>query len=249
MESVQQQLARLMTVCADAELRFDDGVLPANSGMLSVFSSVLRDAVEVHTSAPSECNLAPSSSTTSKTIVLPIQGLTKAQWLQASLFWYPVDPAPVVQTWQEVELLLRVGSRFDLRPVLQKAGNFLTAHVGQLTAANSSSSTSTSSNDLRIWTWLLLADELRLTSSLPALIKRAVDVDLAGCSNLDNTRGLSAGTLQRQLAAAVPAVSRGPTTMYCTSPMCLGLSNRAQLSSCWKCPHCSTAYNADGWPV
>lgn len=245
MESVQQQLERLMTVCADAELRFDDGVLSANSGMLSVFSSVLRDAVEVHTSARGAAVGKLPPSTTSKTVVLPMQGLTKAQWLQAALFWYPVEPAPVVQYWQEVELLLRIGSRFDLRPLLQKAGDFLAANVGQLTAANSSSS----NLDLRIWKWLLLADELHLTSSLPALINRAVDIDLAGCRNLGNTQGMSAATLQRLLAAAAAVVTtategtvpfRGTAPMYCTSQTCQRGWVRAQLTPCWQCPDCST---------
>jgi len=245
MESVQHQLERLMQVCADAELHFDDGVLPANSTMLSVFSNVLCDAVEVHTSAPAGDNLPRGSSTTSKTMVLPMQGLLKAQWLQAAPFWYPVDPAPIVQTWQEVELLLRIASQFDLRPVLQKAGDFLAANVGQLKATNSSSSSSSSSKDLCIWTWLLLADELRLSSSLPALISGAVEVDLAGCSNLDNTQGLSAGTLQRLLAAAATVAlpsGKENTARYCTSSTCTsrGAWGRKPMTMYWKCPHCST---------
>lgn len=203
MDSVEQQLKELMSIDADTELRFDDGILPANSTVLSFFSSVLRAAIESHSAGGTK-------SSSSSTIVIPMQGLTVQQWLAVAPFWHPVEPAAVVKTWAQAELLLRVGSWFDLRPVMPKAVKFLAANVGKLTApskpSGAASGSSSDSNDASVWKWLLLADELHLTTCIPALVKRAVLVDRAGCSELAIIQGLSTGTMQKLVAelAVIP---------------------------------------------
>lgn len=225
MQTVQQQLEALMGLNADTELRFDDGVLPANSYVLSFFSSVLRNAVEAQQAADQEEG-------SSSSISIPMAGITKAQWLQAAPFWHPVEPAPAVQ-WDNLELLLKIGSRFDLRLVLFQASEFLAANVKELHAPlgpSFESSTPHSASwtgsigdgafdepcsvvltgsaavpDLSVWKWLRLADELRL-GCMPAHVTQAVAVDRAGCSNLANTQGLSAATLQRMVAALAGGV-------------------------------------------
>lgn len=140
-----------------------------------------------------------------------------------------------MQSWEQADLLLTVGSRFDLRPVLDRASDFLAANVDKLTASNSSSSTgalpkrssiahgyvssgSSSGGSSRrasiqegqgVWKWLHLADELRLTSCIPALVKRAVGIDRKGCRNAASTQGLSAATLQQMVTElATPSASR-----------------------------------------
>ena len=105
--------------------------------------------------------------------------------------------------------MLRIGSRFDLLPVLQKAGDFLRSNMHQLQpASSSSSSTSTNNKNLCIWKWLLLADELRLSSSLPALINRAVEIDREGCKDTANTPGQ--GLKDK-------SISNSPQAMPCTA--------------------------------
>jgi hypothetical protein len=194
MDSVQKQVESLMSLNPDTELQFDDGILPANSNVLCFFSSVLRGAIEAHSAGGSD----------SSTIVIPMNGLSKGQWLEVAPFWHPVEPAAVVETWAEAKLLLRVGSRFELRPALDKASEFLTANVDKLTVTSSTGSTnSSSSSEMSLWKWLQLADELRLSSCLPALVNRVVSVDRDGCSILANTQGLSAATLQQLVATLV----------------------------------------------
>jgi hypothetical protein len=222
MDSLQQQLEDLMSIDADTELRFDDGVIQANSTLLSVYSSVLRAAVAAeHNSA--------GGNKSSSTIVMPMPGLTKQQWLDVAPFWHPVEPAAVITTWTETELLLRIGSRFNIRPVMQKAAcllstvDFLAANVDKLAAPSKpsstaagaaaliaveagSSSSSSDSNDASVWKWLLLADELQLTTCIPALVKTAVLVDRASCSTLAIIQGLSTSTMQKLVAelAVIP---------------------------------------------
>jgi hypothetical protein len=227
MDSVQKQVECLMRLNPDTELQFDDGSLPANSNMLSFFSSVLRGAVQ----APS----AGGSSNSSSTIVIPMKGLTKVQWLEVAPFWHPVGPAAVVKTWAEAELLLRVGSRFDLRPALDKASEFLTANVDKLTVT-SSNPTGSSTAGKSLWKWLQLADELRLSGSLPTLVKRAVDVDWDGCSKIENIQGLSAATLQQLVMTLVAFTEMGKnitTQMPCRH--CNGYTLQKQFSRCTVC--------------
>ena len=118
-----------MRLNADTELRFDGGgVLPANSYVLSFFSSVLRGATEAQSAADSN----------SSTIVTPMNGVTKAQWLAVAPFWYPIKPPAVVKTFKELDLVLTIGSRFDLQPALDRASDYLTANAIELEASDSS---------------------------------------------------------------------------------------------------------------
>jgi len=82
--------------------------------VLSVFSSVLRGAVEAHT-AGSNASKGDSSRST-----IPIEGLTREEWLQVAGFLYPVVPAPKIKDWQQAEFLLEVGRRYGLSLVLDK---------------------------------------------------------------------------------------------------------------------------------
>jgi hypothetical protein len=260
MASVDQQLEDLMRLNADTELRFDDGgVLPANSYVLSFFSSVLRGAVEAaeaHAASRKRSSSSSASNSRSSTKVIPVQGVTKKQWLTVAPFWHPVTPPAVVKTWGEAELLLRIGSRFDLRPALDKGSEFLAANADKLTASqpartrkcvmyeaagidsdmedywdsesedssdddcssdggDSSSHAGPDGNEV-VWKWLRFADELHLTTCLPALVKQAVKVDRAGCRVTANTQGLSAATLQQLVAElAAPVVpARSGTGFY-----------------------------------
>jgi hypothetical protein len=230
-----------MSLNADTELRFDDGDLEANSKVLSFFISVLCNAVEAHSAG--DVNSSTSTSNSSSTnIVIPMEGVTKQQWLAVAPFWHPVNPAPVIKTWAEAELLLRIGSRFELHPALDKARDYLTANMDKLTPSplfggtSVFGSTSTSSfnpfgapagstvtftlgtpapatscfgasssagrpmADSCVWKWLLIADELCLSSCIPALIEKAIAIDRPGCRSLTNTQGLSAPVLQQLIA-------------------------------------------------
>lgn len=84
MDALQQQLEELMSFRADTELQFEDGTVEANSTILSFFSSVLRGAVEAHTAAA-----AKGSETTKTRLVIPIDGVSREEWMQvkASRFW------------------------------------------------------------------------------------------------------------------------------------------------------------------
>lgn len=86
MGSVEQQVEMLMSLNADTELLFDDGVLKANSNVLSFFSRVLRNAIEAHSARD-------ANSSNSTTIVIPMEGVIKKQWLAVAPFWHPYQPS------------------------------------------------------------------------------------------------------------------------------------------------------------
>ena len=54
-----------------------------------------------------------------------MEGLTTKQWLHVAPLWQPVTA--VVETWDQLELALEIGSRYDLRPALDQANDFLAA--------------------------------------------------------------------------------------------------------------------------
>jgi hypothetical protein len=214
MDSLQQQVERLMSLNADTELRFDDGVLKSNSNVMSVFSSVLCNAIEAHSAGDDNNNNSSSStnSCNSGTIVIPMDGVTKEQWLNVAPFWHPLKQSPVVKSCDEAELLLDIGSRFELHPVVENACAYVTANADGLFGAryfkfeNVDHDISPGS----VWKSLLKADGLHLTSCIPALVKRATAIDRPGCSNLANIQELSAPILQQlvvELAPVPPSVS------------------------------------------
>jgi len=178
---VQRQLEELIGLNADVELQFSDGSLSCNSTVLSVFSSVLRGAVEAHT-AGSNASKGDSPRST-----IPVEGLTREERMQVAGFLYPVVPAPTIKDWQEAEFLLEAGKRYGLSLVLHKVDKYLASRaVSMVTAADSPA---------HIWRWIRLADEAGLQQCLPRLIGYAVDKDQGGCSG-PNLQGLSATALR-----------------------------------------------------
>jgi hypothetical protein len=213
MDALQQQLEDLMSFRSDTELQFEDGTLEASSTVLAFFSSVLRGAVEAHSAATGTGNSAVASSCSGakqqeKKIVIPVEGVSKQEWLQVAPFWYPVKPAAVVADWEQAELLLKVGSMFDLQPVLQAADAFI--------AANASKHLTGKQPEAAIWKWVVLADKSCLRDSVPVLSKLAVFLDRAGCSAADKLQSLSAVTLRE----FVRVLSSKQSEIYCSYCKC-----------------------------
>lgn len=127
-----------------------------------------------------------------------------AYWLQAAPYWHPVSSVPALQTWEQVEVLLKVGSRFDLQPVLQKADSYITANCSQLLKQ--------AGGPTYIWKWIQLADKSCLQGSLPVLASRVVELDRASCSEAENMQGLSALFLQKLVAV----LCASKVTLPCT---------------------------------
>jgi hypothetical protein len=135
-----QSLDELVSFGADVELLFSDGSLMASSTALGLFSSVLRGAVEANAGAAARSNGASNSnsnsnsSSTHAVASIPVEGITKAEWLEVASFWYPIVPAPTICGWVQAELLLKVAVRFDIATVLHKVDLCLQQHAGAMTA-------------------------------------------------------------------------------------------------------------------
>lgn len=123
--------------------------------------------------------------------MIPIEGVSREEWLEVAPFWHPVKQPAVVKNWEQAELLLKVGSKYDLQPVLHAADAYITANVGKLK--------NQPWNDVHIWKWVVLADQSCLQTCLPLLAKQAVMVDRVGCSEAGNLQSLSAPTLRQLL--------------------------------------------------
>lgn len=181
------QLAEQIALNADVGLQFDDGsTLMVSSAFISVFSSVLRGAVEANRGAAAEGTNTSTSSATSSASAIPINGVTKAEWLQAASFWYPVVPSPDITDWKQAELLLRIGTQFDIPLLLHKVGTHL--HDKLLTM------TTLANSEANIWHWIKQADKAGLRV-LPAMLRHVVLVDRPGCVQNENLQGLSSATL------------------------------------------------------
>ena len=180
-DTMQQQLQELMQYDADVQLKFDDGDLPGKSYLLGLHSSVLQGAVEAGTAAA-------VSNEDSRMATIPMPDIAKQDWMQVAAFLYPVVPPPVISSWSQLEVLLKVASRFDLKQLLHRADAYITAHAGKLVADPKS--------ELCVWKWLRLADKAGLQQCLPVLVDKVVAIDRAACKGLANLQGLSLSVVQ-----------------------------------------------------
>jgi len=217
----------LIAFGADVELQFSDGTLMANSTALSLFSSVLRGAVEANAGKVSGNSSGTPNSSSSrphkqrkKDNSIPMEGVKKEEWLQVAAFWYPVVPAPTIESWQQAELLLRVGSQFDLQLVLHKVDLYLREHANELTAGAYAGgfafagSSASAPETQTVWKWLQLADKSGLTECLAALGARAAEVDWRACGSDENLQGLSIAAMKELIKAMVP--KHRPNCSSCT---------------------------------
>jgi hypothetical protein len=181
-------LGDLIALNADVKLCFDDGsTLDVNSAFISVHSSVLRGAVEATGS-------------------IPIAGVSKEEWLEAAAFWYPVVPSPEISCRDQAELLLKVGSKFDIQLVLHKVDLYLKPRARLMQSGADTDPAS-------IWRWIRLAETAGLTVCLSKLADRAVAVDRAGCEDRQKLDGLSKGMLM-EIVMALSRAGRGAANQH-----------------------------------
>jgi hypothetical protein len=205
-------LEELMCWMVDTVLKFDDGELQCNSAVLGMCSSVLRGAVEAASSSNSSSSGAKPAS-----IQIPMQGATKEEWLETAAFWYPVVPAPLVAGWEQAELLLKVAARYDIQCVLHKVDLWLSSKASYMKASSATAESKEPPPADSVWRWLHLADKSGLTVCLPAIARRAVELDRAGCSS-DKLQqlGLSNGALLQMVAALAASPAVQSIEKYCS---------------------------------
>jgi len=179
----------------------------ASAATLGMLGSVLRGALEVDTAANAAAASSSVTSTPSDSCrapVIPMKGTTKSQWMQVAAFLYPVVPSPEITSWKQLELLLEVGSRYDLQLVLHKVDLYLCAKARTMSADVASEEC--------VWSWLWKADKAGPTMCLEAVARRAVAVDRSGCGKAENQQGLSPAALKALVNALTPVPSPRNTT-------------------------------------
>lgn len=210
--ALPQKVEDLLAMDADVQLTFSDGTLMANSTMLRMTSPVLRNALEAHTAGAAGLHLLSSSSnnnkgnrsstslstsstttTSNSTATIPIEGVTKEDWLKAAAFVYPVVRPAKVTGLSQAELLIRVGSKFDMPLVLHRVDEHLAeaAKDDMICLPNN------------IWKFLHLADEAGLKLCIPELTDRAVRVDASSCASAEHKQRLSHTALEHLVDSLV----------------------------------------------
>lgn len=183
---LQQTLENLMSIDAEVRLDFSDGYLMASSTALRMASPVLRNALEAHTAGAgsgadnsgSSAKTSASSSSNGAVATIPIDGVTKEEWLEVAAFVYPVVPAPKFASLDQAVRVLGVASKYDLQLALTKVDEYLAASASVMVGRQGSPS--------NIWRFIQLADDAGLEVCLQVLAARAVDVDRRGCAAASN---------------------------------------------------------------
>jgi hypothetical protein len=188
-----------LTVPSDVELSFDDKVMPGHSQLLSLWSKVLKEAIETGSSQG-------ASAVTKEThqLSIPMNGTSSIDWLKVVPFIYPPHGGEATVTWHNVKALLVLGDKYDMPGLACKALKFLDTHQAEMNAIDK--------DHKYIWKWILLLDHTAASNQslvLKACIKRAASGSLKNTCTRENMKGLSRDAVE-MLAAALAGTSLLP---------------------------------------
>lgn len=117
-----------------------------------------------------------------------MDGTNKEDWLLAMALIYPVRP-PQAITWDNVEVLVKLGDKYGMPAFLQRFSSFLEFRMEDLVLLPNSK--------LFLWNWIFTADRYCMPGTAKALINsQAYAADLMGACPQNRLHELSSGTLQ-----------------------------------------------------
>ena len=194
-----------LEVNPDVILQFDDGAVPGHSQLISLWSKVLREAVDT-----GYYGRAASGLEYDHPFKLPMVGTRSADWLKVVPFIYPGDGAEV--TWDNLEALLVLGDKYDMPHLASRAAKFLNTHVAELN--------SNEEDDKYIWNWIYLLDRAAGAnrSLCDSCISRVATYFKVTCTS-ENMKGLSRGAVERLASALAGTLTHlDSTRRFC--PRC-----------------------------
>eukprot|EP00775_Hariotina_reticulata_P011739 gene11739-11884_t len=123
-------------------------------------TSVIKDVIET-----TDTSSSGSTGAWSGMKIIPLPGTTKEQWMQIAPFLYPsaADVAEAAVTWTNLEAVLVLGNKYDMKGLMRKGSAFLKANSSQLDK-------NTGGNRFA-WKWLKLIGQLGLDELLWCCIK------------------------------------------------------------------------------
>ena len=209
----QVLLLDLLKEDPDLELKFEDGTaLVAHTVLLSMASGVLKTAIQAERGACSAALPTTIAASTSRPAIFSItlEGTSKEEWLEAMEFVYPVSPPPII-SFDNLELLFVLGSKYDMPCLLTHAGQFLTQNTKQLVHSPADS-------PLLVWKWLKLADHAGVSDACKACVTKLLEVPVKGLSvDAEELQGFSPLTLKWLVAEMGKLVTGlGPGTAFCS---------------------------------
>lgn len=192
-------------------------------------SPVLADALEVHTAGAGDNNNDTSAKTTAASssngavATIPMDGVSKEEWLEVAALVYPVVPPAKIANLGHAEKL-RVAVKYDIELLLHKVDRYVKVAAKNMTSSQGSPRS--------IWKFIQLADEASLVQCIPALTERAVDMDMQSCASLNF-----------KLEAPGEAVALNPS-----APHLPGESKLGNGSGGWpSCRNCGSGHMGWAW--
>ena len=201
----QTALLKKMEKNPDVILRFSDNKeLPGHSQILAQWSEVLGEA--------SELALKDGGK-------VPMEGTKSEDWLKIAAFMYPTEQQAKV-TWENLEALLVLGTKYDMKHISSRADEFLDSNIRDLTGHYAEAPNF-------VWKWIKFLDapssETLDPFHLDSYIWKAATAFKSTCS-LKNMNGLSSSTLAKVAAALADTWDK--TCPVCEEVQILGFPRR-----------------------
>jgi hypothetical protein len=173
-----------------------------HANILSMSSSVLRSVIEA------AGDVSKSSHTDCMKVTIALPGTSKQQWMQIAPFLYPpaADVAEAVVDWDNLEAVLVLGHKYDMKGLLRKGSDYLKENVSCMVGDDSS--------NMFVWKWLRLTACLGLTEPLDECIQQMASLYCHQRVVKEHIEGLPAGIYMRlMLQACEWSVSSQATTV------------------------------------
>ena len=203
--------SQYMEVDPDIELRFDyDKIVPGHSQVLSLSSNVLKEAIKAGSGGASDTKQCLLS--------IPMQGTCSTEWLRVVPFFYPGEQPEV--TWDNVEVLLVLGNKYDMPDLESRAAKFLDAHHQELNSIEQDSK--------YIWKWILLLDNAAAgKESLYENCIQRLTVYFRNTCTRENMKGLSKEAVEMLASALAGTMTfKNPIDLRGVCPCCTALGCR-----------------------
>jgi hypothetical protein len=165
-----------------------------HANILSMTSLVFRDVIE--STSPVAASLFESSSERGSKMVIPLPGTTKEQWMQIAPFLYPPAAVPFEAkvTWDNLEAVLVLGHKYDMKYLFGEGSKFLIANM------NSADGTPCSSQ--YVWKWLRVCACFGLDDLLDKCIARMQFLYNGAAVHEQHLEGLPYEALKRLMLLA-----------------------------------------------
>jgi len=211
----------------DVALQLSDGtIIPVHRWILELSSTLLQDVL-THCPTPDEQRTEACGPDQQPLTVIPVPGDDRLAWVFALKLLYPVSQMrrPPI-TWSNIDRILALADKWNMSSVMKVCEDFLLLPTTTFSLSESDPSC--------VWTWLIKADRLSMTSVMRKCIATIVTSKMSSARGMATTgpgsKNFDSDDPQLDKMVKEVAVSCSPNTLTSLISALIVCKDRLQAS-------------------